>query len=100
MVELRAERYRSGRNGPASKAGWGLNSPTGVRIPPSPPSLVPSERNALPKSRIARGLQSRGARAGRGRRGGASGPKGGPEAIVGPGVDGRKGTRGAGHLAD
>src|SRR5213593_1663819 len=38
MIKLRAERYRSGRNGPASKAGWGLNSPTWVRIPPSPPS--------------------------------------------------------------
>ncbi len=33
------ERYRSGRNGAASKAVWGLNTPTRVRIPPSPPVL-------------------------------------------------------------
>src|SRR6059036_233041 len=57
MIKLRAERYRSGHNGPASKAGWGLNSPTWVRIPPSPPPDPTPETLVSQNIRIVANLE-------------------------------------------
>src|SRR6266566_5707836 len=82
---LDPERYRSGRNGPASKAGWGLNSPTWVRIPPSPPSFLlfrEGPRHAGARSRASDRPRPRGAGARRRGRVRAAGAAGRAEAAV------------------
>jgi hypothetical protein len=46
-----AERYRSGRNGGASKASCRVSG-TGVRIPPSPPIFARSSRRDCPAESV------------------------------------------------
>ena len=52
-LETKTERYRSGRNGGASKASCRVSG-TGVRIPPSPPPFAPEFARRVPTVALAK----------------------------------------------